>query len=128
MVTEISEKRLDRQVMIDSNIEQELQDKVAHLELSNLEMKKECELVNKDNLLLEKENIRLRKEHGQMKEQKGTLAKLVYGKAVKPGTPVAGAAPRASKKGVNIPLHKSRSTMGVQSTFSRKVSSSALNN
>jgi hypothetical protein len=41
---------------------------VAHLELSNSELKKECEAVNKDNVILEKENIRLRKEHTSMKD------------------------------------------------------------
>ena len=42
MINEISEKRLDRQVNIDQNIEAELQDKVAQLTNSNYDLKREC--------------------------------------------------------------------------------------
>ena len=42
LINEISEKRLDRQVNIDQNIEAELQDKVAQLTNSNYDLKREC--------------------------------------------------------------------------------------
>ena len=109
LINEISEKRLDRQVNIDQNIEAELQDKVAQLTNSNYDLKRECQVINQENQALEKENTKLRKEHSLMKEQKGNLSKLVYGKGPKSGTPVAGAAPKVSKKLNNIPFHRSRS-------------------
>ena len=78
--------------------------------------------------MLEKENTKLRKEHTQMKEQKVNLAKIVYGKGVKAGTPVAGAAPKVKmhRKLSNMSQHKTRSSLGVQSTIQRKSSVSAL--
>ena len=83
---EILEKRLDRQVIVDQNIEKELQDQIIMLTMKNNSLVKECNGINDEYDMLEEENARLRKESIQAKGATSRLEKIVYGKKIRQGS------------------------------------------
>ena len=80
MKLERMERRLDRQVLVDQNIEKELQEKIAQLESRNRELKQQCSLMDQEYDLIEQENLRLRRDAKRAQGASERLEKIVYGK------------------------------------------------
>jgi len=91
---EMLELRLDRQVLVDQEIEKDLQERIRRLEKERRALKEEVRVIHEEFEKLEDENYRLRKENMATGEKNTMLEKIVYGKSTVRSTSQQGSGAR----------------------------------
>ena len=78
----VIEARLERQVLVDQNIEKELQDELAQHRAQIAELDRECEVMGAEYMSVERENAKLKEIAIKAKGTSSKLEKLVYGPTI----------------------------------------------